>query len=68
MSVTIDEIRELEKRTQEIEQQKAQKQAERDQKRLEREKKKQRELWEKLVAPVLLLLSVLISLIIKLMS
>lgn len=61
--VTDTEARELIAKTQQIEVDKASRQAERDRKRKEKDEKVKRGFQEKLVAPVLLLLTLLISLL-----
>ncbi len=66
MSVSIDEIQELEKRTQEIEEKKSQKKSDREQKKVAKEKFQRRQLIEKLVAPVLFILTIVVSWVISL--
>lgn len=65
MSVTIDEIQELERKTREIEVAKQKKAREREAKRKAKEKAARLAVWEKLVAPILLIVSVIIALIVS---
>ena len=59
---------ELMKRTQEVEQEKDIKKRERIERKLAKEKKKKQEQTEKLVGPVLLIVTILISLIVRFFS
>ncbi|MFH2022099.1 MAG: hypothetical protein ABIJ33_02350 [Patescibacteria group bacterium] len=61
MSVTLSE---LQQKTAQIEAEKNRKQAERVRRRQKREQAEQHQLWEKLIAPIILIISILVSLII----
>lgn len=65
MSLKIDEAEaeDIIARTEEIEADKEAKKLEREQRRLEKELKKKREFQEKLVAPILLIVSIIVSVI-----
>lgn len=60
--ISDEEAEELISRTEEIESSKEAKKAEREQRKLEREQRKRQVFMEKLVAPVFLLLTILLSL------
>ena len=57
-------IAELQQRTEEIEAEKRLKKREREERRLKREKAKRQQVWEKLIAPIILGLTILVSLIV----
>lgn len=68
MSVTINEIQALERKTREIEEQKQKKDRERRAKATAKTKAARRQFWEKLVAPILLIISVISALIVSFLS
>lgn len=61
MSVTLSE---LQQKTAQIEAEKNRKQAERVERRRKRERVERHQTWEKLIAPIILIISILVSLII----
>jgi|GEM_PF-2321106 hypothetical protein len=60
-------IAELQKRTEEVEAEKKRKKEERVDRRLKREKVKRQQVWERLIAPIILVVTILISLIVYLL-
>lgn len=66
--ISAPEAEELVRRSEELEAQKAARQAERLEKKRQKELKKRQELLEKLVAPILLIATVLISLLVLMTS
>lgn len=63
-----EEIQEINDRTEKIEAEREEKKLAREEKKRQKELKKQREFREKLVGPILLVLTILISLILNIFS
>jgi len=63
-----EELQEINDRTESIEAQREEKRLAREEKQRQKELKRQREFREKLVGPILLILTILITLLLKLLS